>query len=121
MYNDLLLCDNDLDVSVSGDLGIIQDDLSIIQAAINNINIRLHELPLQYDRGNQMQSARIKTLGTGLADIESYCRKAISYDFRVKSIPAMEITRIDNSSCRVDFILETIDSHTIEAWSIVNI
>lgn len=119
--DDLLLCDNDLDISTSGDIAIAHGNISIIQSAINNIGIKLHELPLQYDRGNKMQTSRIKLTPTGLTDIESYCRQAVLYDYRIRSVLSMVANKIDNSTCSVEFLLETSDGSTIEASSIINI
>lgn len=116
----MLLCDNDLAVSVTGDIDLALNDIDVAQSAVCNMMIALNELPLEYSRGNIL-NRRIKLTPTGLAEIESCCRQAVMYDTRVDTINALVATKVKNNQCKIDFILTTKDGMLVDGSTLLTL
>lgn len=117
---DLLLCDNDLAISVTGDIDLAINDIDIAQSAVCNMMISLNELPLEYNRGNAL-SRRVKLTPSGLAEIETYCRQALMYDTRINIVNAVVATKMSNKQCKIDFIVTTKDGQLVDGSTLLTL
>lgn len=123
MDTDIMLHDNDISSTQSGDISLVSDTDNILQTIISNILTRYGELELDPTRGNMIYNRRVKLTNSGLKQVEEDCKNAILQDPRISRVLSISAIKSNTTSyqCDIQFSAMDINNNIINSMTVITL